>query len=118
MSRDAVSAFPTIPIIPHISGLFLLSGRHDFPEFGGAAWLFDLLAARKDDGVLSHVAGDHRAGGDERALADRNGRDQGRIGADEGASADGRAIFEITVIIAGDGAGADVRAGADIGIAE
>jgi len=115
MSRDAVSARPTIPIIPHILALLLLSGGHHVPEFGGAAGFFDLLAAGKGDGVRRDVAGDHRAGGDERALADHDRRHQRRVGADEGALPDPGLVLEEAVIIAGDRAGADIAAGADVG---
>jgi hypothetical protein len=45
-------------------------------------------------------------------------RHQRAVGADEGALADHRRIFEEAVIIAGDGAGADVGARADLGIAD
>ncbi len=59
-------------------------------------------AARRDDGVA----------------ADVDGRDQGAVGADERAFADLRLVFEIAVIIAGDRARADVRACANIGVAQ
>ena len=49
-------------------------------------------------------------GADDRALADADRRDQRGVGADEGARADHRPIFAEPVVIAGDRAGADVRA--------
>ena len=46
------------------------------------------------------------------------GRDQGGVGADEGARPDHRLIFAEPVVIAGDGPGADVGPGPDLGIAD
>ena len=51
-------------------------------------------------------------------VADRDRRDQRRVGADEGAGTDHRAVLAEAVVIAGDCAGADVRAGADVGVAD
>ena len=52
------------------------------------------------------------------AVADRHRRDQRRIRADEDAGADLGAVLGEAVIVAGDGAGADIGFGADAGIAD
>ncbi len=48
----------------------------------------------------------------------RDRRDQRRIGADEGARADLGAVLVEAVVVAGDGAGADVGFGAHVGVAD
>ena len=65
-----------------------------------------------------HVLGDHAAGGDDGAVADRHRRDQRGVGADERARADRRAMLVVAVVVAGDRPGADVRLGADLRVAE
>ena len=89
----------------------LLRG-HGLAKLLGPARLVDLLAAGEGDGIGGDVAGDDRAGADEGAGADRHRRDQGAVRADEGPLPNYRPIFEEAVIIAGDGARADIGAGA------
>ena len=62
--------------------------------------------------------GDHAAGRDDRAVADGDRRHQRRVGADERALADYRAEFVNAVVIAGDRAGADIGARADVAVAD
>ncbi len=77
--------------------------------FGGAA---------QGQGAVGDVFGDAAAGGDVGAGADGDGGDEGGVGADEGAVADGGEVLVDAVVVAGDGACADVDAGADDGVAE
>ena len=51
-------------------------------------------------------------------VADGHGRDELRVASDEGPLADRRAVLLLAVVVAGDDARADVRAGADLGVAE
>ena len=51
-------------------------------------------------------------------LADRDRRHQRAVGADEGAGADHRLVLAEAVVVAGDGAGADIGARADFDIAQ
>ena len=69
-------------------------------------------------GIGRHVLGDHAAGGDEGARPDRHRRDQRTVGADEGAGADHRLVFGVAVVVAGDGARADIGALAHLGVAQ
>ena len=69
---------------------------------------YSLHPASQRQRVGRHVLRDHRAGADVGAIADAHGRDQCSVAADEDASADGGGILVQAVVIAGDGAGADV----------
>src|SRR5687768_2080603 len=82
------------------------------------AVLCGLAPARDGQRVRRHVAGDDRARSDIGAVADFDRRDQGRIGADEGVPADLGAMLRDTVVIAGDGAGTDIGAGTNGGVAD
>src|SRR6201994_4175050 len=79
--------------------------------------LNDLLAAPDGERVSGHVAGDNRPRPHIGAVADLHRRHQGRIGADEGALADLGLVLGSAVVIARDSAGADIRPGADPGVA-
>src|SRR5215469_135017 len=87
------------------------------PGLGGAG-LGALARAAERERFRRHVVGDDAAGGNHRAGTYRHWRDQGRIGADEDALADGGAEFLDAVVVAGDAAGADVGALAHIAVAE
>src|SRR4249919_1729003 len=76
----------------------------------GPAFLNGLSATSKSKRIGRHVSGDHRARTDISAVADGHRRNQRRIGADEGALADIGAVLGPAVVVAGDGAGADVGA--------
>jgi hypothetical protein len=58
-----------------------------------------------------------RTGGGLGPVPDRHGGDQHGIGSDEGAVADGRPVLAGAVVVDEHGAGADVRPGADVGVA-
>ena len=62
--------------------------------------------------------GDYGAGGDVGAVAEPDWSDEDGIAADEDAIADGGWMFGEAVVIAGDGAGADVGFVADFGVAD
>src|SRR6266542_7107392 len=70
------------------------------------------------EGTGGDGLGDDRAGRDVGAVADLDRRDEDRIGADEGSGADPGGVLPLAVVVAGDRPGADVRAGADEGVAE
>jgi len=77
-----------------------------------------LAAAAQGEGAFGDVFGDAAACGYVGACADGDGGDQGGVGADEGAVADGGEVLVDAVVVAGDGACADVDAVADDGVAE
>src|SRR5260370_16763906 len=83
----------------------------------GAALAVVLRAALDRHRIVGHVLGDHRARTDIGAVADLHRRHQRRIGADEGALADDGPVLAETVIVAGDGAGAEIGIAPDIAIA-
>src|SRR5882672_1943773 len=104
MSRRAAA-----PTMPHIgSGLLLrrFPGRDRH-----------LAAARQRELSRRRVLGDRRARADIGAARDAHRGDQGRIGADEAVVLDYRAVLGDAVVIAGDGAGADVDALAELRVA-
>ena len=68
--------------------------------------------------AVGYVAGYRAACGHNRIAANFDRRDQRTVAADERAFANHRLIFEIAVIIAGDGASADVRACANDRVAQ
>ena len=69
-----------------------------------------LLRARDGELAGGRVLGDGRAGADVGAARDAHRRDQRRVGADEAVVLDHRAVLVRAVVVAGDGAGADVDA--------
>src|SRR5690606_25152001 len=79
--------------------------------FGGALPAVDggLAPTRDGEFVGRGVFRDHAAGADGRALADLHRGHQRTVGADEGTVADGGGGFVHAVVVAGDGAGADVH---------
>jgi hypothetical protein len=68
--------------------------------------------------VVRHVRGDDGAGADIGAVADFHRRHQRGVGAGEGARADRGLVLEEAVVVAGDGAGAEVGVGADMDVAD
>ena len=87
-------------------------------EFAGPARLVLLAAAGDRQRVGRHVLGDDAARGDIGAVADRHRRDQRAVRADEGARADLGVVLVEAVVVAGDRAGADVGARADMRVAD
>ncbi len=83
----------------------------------GAALLVFLPGAAEGNGIIGHVCGDDAAGGDIGAIADRHRCDERRVGADEGIRADARDVLVDAVVVAGDGARADIGVRTDEGVA-
>src|SRR5215831_2493833 len=109
----ATSRVPAMPTMPHMLFAFRLRrlfGLLPRAEFLRPAGDLLLLAARDRKRVLFRRFGDHRAGADIGSIADFHRRHERRIGADESASADVGEVFVEAVVVAGDGAGADVGA--------
>ncbi len=99
-------------------GLFrLLHGAEFAAFFGGPAGLVDLAAAGDPEAVRRDIFRDGRAGGDVRVIADAQRRDEDRIASDKYFVADGGRKFFEAVVVASDGAGADVGFGSNLGIA-
>src|SRR3954447_696507 len=94
------------------------SGFGDTAALARPLFLIFLARATDAERVGGHGLRDHRAGGDVRSGADFNGRDQSGIAADESSFADGGRVFLLSIVIAGDRAGADVDLRANLGIAE
>ena len=77
-----------------------------------------MAAAGDGQRVRGDIFGDCGTGGDIGTVADLHGSHQGRIAAHEDATANGRGIFVHAVVIAGDGAGADIGFAADARVAQ
>src|SRR3569623_292106 len=88
-----------------LAGLFLLLFRRPLPALAGL-----LRRAAQSELAGRRVFADGGAGADGRACAHRDGRDQLRVGADEDVVFDDGLEFIGAVVIAGDGAGADIDA--------
>ena len=114
--RCATASRPTIPTIPHMLLLVLLRLLAR-PEAGGPAGksLCSPRAIASSSAATFLVTTDRRRRS-RRADADRC--NQRAVGADECARADLRPILAETVVIAGDGAGADIGFLADRRIAD
>ena len=74
--------------------------------------------AGNGQGIGGDILGDHTAGADQRAVADLDRCDQGDVGTDESAFSDVGVVLGKTIVIAGDGAGADVGRRPDAGVAD
>src|ERR687891_1039677 len=109
---------PTMPHIRSVSWQGLGLGQTPRAQPRGAVRDVALPAARDAQAAGRHVAIDRAAGADHGALADGHRRDQRAVRADERAGADVGPVLAETVVVAGDGAGADVCLGADAGVAD
>ena len=108
---------------PAFSGAFgaaraALSARNRSLNLVASPGLASWRARAKARAPAGDVLGDDRARRDDGAVADRHRRDEGGVRADEGALADLGAVLEEAVVVAGDGAGADVAPRPDAGVAD
>src|SRR5215831_1537090 len=100
------------------NGALVILSSELLAQLRGAPRLVDLARPRDRQRILRHVLGDDAAGRDISAIADRNRRDQSRVRPDKHVVADDGPVLVEAVVIAGDRAGADIRAGADLAVAE
>src|ERR1700754_3544765 len=77
-----------------------------------------LLRSRDPESAGGNVLGDHRPGPNIRPVADGHGRDEGAVDAGLDPSADLRPVLAEAVVVGRDVARRDVRAVADVGVAE
>ncbi len=77
-----------------------------------------LLGAGERQGIGGDILGDGRTGGDQAAAADPHRGDELGVAADEDVVLDERQVLVDPVVIAGDGAAADIDPLADLGVAE
>ena len=98
--------------------LFFLHQRLQIPQPLRPAFLDGLRRPLERQRIRRHVLGDDRARADIGAVADLDRRDQRRVRADERALADVGAVLGRAVVVAGDGAGADIGARADARVAD
>ena len=96
----------------------LLGRRITFPQTLGPAFLNRNRRAFERQSVGRHIGRDHRARPDIGAIPHLDRRNQRRVRTDEGVLADIGTVFGGAVVIAGDGAGTDVGALADPGVAD
>ena len=76
-----------------------------------------LTRASQCQRVRAHIVGNHASGRDNGAVANGDGCDQCRVRADKDFAADFGVVFFIAVIIAGNGACADISIFANMRIA-
>src|SRR6266480_6746788 len=115
----AASSLPTIPTMPHmLSALLRLLGALAFAEFFRPARLFRLLGAGYRERILGDCFRDDTARADIGAVLDLHRRHQRGVRSDENAGADIGVVFVEAVVIAGNRARPNVRAGAHPRIAE
>ncbi len=80
---------------------------------------FDFLTgAAERNGIFGNILRHDAAGGNQRAIADRNRCDQRGIRADEGIRADTGDMLVHAIVIAGDRTGTDIGLLADEGITD
>src|SRR5580704_11839107 len=84
----------------------------------GPAFFYGLSSTSERKRVRRHLFGDATCGRDVGAAANRYWRHQRRIAADEHAILDDRSVFVDTVVVAGDGARADVHAFTDFRVSQ
>src|SRR6185437_1694074 len=77
-----------------------------------------LLAAREGEVLGGRGGGDDRSRADRGVVAHLHRRDQRRVGTDEGTIADLGDVLVHAVVVARDGAGADVHVRTDLRVAE
>src|SRR3954452_19178268 len=109
---------PSSPLPRRSAFLRLLAAQLHLAVSPGAALAVVLRAALDGERIVGHVLGDDRAGADIGAVADFHRRHQRGVGADEGALADNGLVLGKAVIVAGDGAGAEIGIGSDMGVAD
>src|SRR5260370_30815437 len=97
------------------AGLFGLAGG---ALGAGPAWFYDLVCAADGEGIFGDVAGDARRSGNVGGFAYADGCDQSAVAADEHSVFDDGSVLVNSIVVAGDGSGADVDAGADFGVAK
>src|SRR5258708_33971119 len=105
MSRRAAAA-----TMPHMLGLLF---RRRLPRRDG-----NLPRARHGQLAGGGVLVDRGPGADIGAAGDAQRRHERRVGADEAVVLDHGAVLRRAVVVAGDGAGADVDALAELGVAD
>src|ERR1700727_6647 len=97
-------------MLAHLLSWFL---RRPLPAMKGL-----LPATCHGEFAIRRVTGDHRASADGGLCTDAHRRDQRTVGADEPAIPDVRNDLVDAVVVAGDRAGADVHATADLAVPE
>src|SRR5512132_2525374 len=98
--------------------LLVLPSAGRFPAPGRPSLDRPLVGAFDGEGVGRHVLGDGGTGGGLGPAPDRHGGYQHGIGSDEGVVADHGAVLADPVVVDEHGPGADVRSGADVGVAD
>ena len=114
----AASSLPAMPTMPHI---YLPSPSRPLfraRNFSAQPGIPSARARVTASASARHVLGDDAARADDSAVADLHRRDQRGVRADERARADIGVVLVEAVVIAGDGARADIRARADARIAD
>ena len=78
------------------------------PKATGSPFQIGLAPASNADGVFGHILGNHRTGTNDGSSSNNHRGNKGRIGADEGLRANGGLVFIEPIVVARNGACADV----------
>src|SRR3954470_18607437 len=81
-------------------------------------FLDHLAGTAERESICRNIIGDDGSGGNIRAIPHRDRGDERSVDADEGALPDRGAVLAEAVVIAGDGAGTDIRPGPNRRIAD
>jgi hypothetical protein len=84
----------------------------------GPAFFVDLAGSAQSQGICRDILGDCRGCGDVGALADPQRGDQDAVAADKNIVFDDGLVFVYAIVVAGDGAGADIDLFADLAVPE
>src|SRR5215813_8210159 len=85
--------------MPHMDSVLLLPGAAPRAAASDPAFLHHLLTSLHGQGARRDALRHHRAGGDERIVADGDGRDHAAVAADEGTIANRRLVLVGAVVV-------------------
>src|SRR5947209_11152935 len=84
----------------------------------GPSFFYDLLTASDGQCIIRHIACDARCSADVSAFTHSYRSDQSAVAADEGAVFNHGCILSEPIKVAGNRSGADVDAGANLGVSQ
>src|SRR5262245_12260991 len=114
--KSAMTRVDRVAALLFLFGVGFFAGFELGAEAGGVAFFVGLSGAADGEGGGGDVLGDGGGGGDVGAVADGDGGDELGVAADEDVFADAGLLLGVAVVVAEDGAGADVGVFADVAV--